>query len=86
MKSIILLTALFFTCFFAQAQANEVNVSLEIETVQVEMVETIESNDIVVPTIETENTIEVARLYKNKNNRVIKALKFATKLNRAKLS
>ena len=86
MKSIILLTALFFTCFFAQAQANEENVSLEIETVQVEMVKTIESNDIVVPTIETENTIEVARLYKNKNNRVIKALKFATKMNRAKLS
>jgi|GEM_PF-1694818 len=86
MKSIILLTALFFTCFFAQAQANEENVSLEIETVQVEMVKTIESNDIVVPTIENENTIEVARLYKNKNNRVIKALKFATKLNRAKLS
>ncbi|VXB94285.1 hypothetical protein [Maribacter litoralis] len=86
MKSIILLTALFFTCFFAQAQANEENVSLEIEIVQVEMVKTIESNDIVVPTIENENTIEVARLYKNKNNRVIKALKFATKLNRAKLS
>jgi hypothetical protein len=86
MKSIILLTALFFTCFLAQAQANEENVSLEIETVQVEMVKTIESNDIVVPTIENENTIEVARLYKNKNNRVIKALKFATKLNRAKLS
>ncbi|WP_036153040.1 hypothetical protein [Maribacter forsetii] len=86
MKSIILLTALFFTCFFAQAQANNENVSVEIETVQVEMVETIESNDIVVPTIETENTIEIARLYKNKNNRVIKALKFSTKLNSAKLS
>ena len=86
MKSIILLTALFFTCFFAQAQANNENVSVEIETVQLEMVETIESNDIVVPTIETENTIEVARLYKNKNNRVIKALKFSTKMNSAKLS
>ena len=86
MKSIILLTALFFTCFFAQAQANNENVSLEIETTQVEMVQTIEINDITVPTIVTENTIEVARLYKNKNNRVIKALKFTTKLNRAKLS
>ncbi|WP_405409899.1 hypothetical protein [Maribacter sp. Asnod1-A12] len=86
MKSIILLTALFFTCFLAQAQANNENVSIESETVQVEMVEKIESNDIVVPTIETENTIEVARLYKNKNNRVIKALKFSTKLNSAKLS
>ena len=86
MKSIILLTALFFTCFFAQAQANNENVSVEIETLQVEMVQTIESNDMVVPTIETENTIEVARLYKNKNNRVIKALKFSTKINSAKLS
>ncbi|WP_405398462.1 hypothetical protein [Maribacter sp. Asnod2-G09] len=86
MKSIILLTALFFSTFLVQAQANNENVSLEIETAQVEMVQTIESNDIVVPTIETENTIEVARLYKNKNNRVIKALKFSTKLNSAKLS
>ena len=50
------------------------------------MVQTIESNDISVPTIETENTIEVARLYKNKNNRVIKALEFTTKMNNAKLS
>ena len=76
MKSIILLTVLFFTTFLAQAQANNENVSLEIKTVQVEMIET----------IDTENTMEVARLYKNKNNRVIKALKFSTKLNNAKLS
>ncbi|SIQ40429.1 hypothetical protein [Maribacter ulvicola] len=86
MKSIILLTALFFSSFLVQAQANNENVSVEIETAQVELVQTIENNDIVVPTIETENTIEVARLYKNKNNRIIKALKFSTKLNRAKLS
>ncbi|SIQ40458.1 hypothetical protein [Maribacter ulvicola] len=86
MKSIILLTALFFSTFLVQAQANNENVSVEIETAQVELVQTIENNDIVVPTIETENTIEVARLYKNKNNRIIKALKFSTKLNRAKLS
>ena len=76
MKSIILLTVLFFTTFLAQAQANNENVSLEIKTVQVEMIEA----------IDTENTMEVARLYKNKNNRVIKALKFSTKLNNAKLS
>ncbi|TDT47550.1 hypothetical protein CLV90_1626 [Maribacter spongiicola] len=86
MKSIILLTALFFSTFLVKAQANNENVSLEIETIQIEMVQTIESNDIVVPTIKTENTIEVATLYKNKNNRVIKALKFTTKLNSAKLS
>ncbi|WP_299796061.1 hypothetical protein [uncultured Maribacter sp.] len=84
MKSIILLTALFFSTFLVQAQANNENVSLEIVTIQIEMVQTIESNDITVPTIE--NTIEVARLYKNKNNRVIKALKFSTKMNNAKLS
>lgn len=86
MKSIILLTALFFSTFLVQAQANNENVSLEIETIQIEMVQTIESNDIIVPTIETENTMEVARLYKNKNNRVIKALEFTTKVNNAKLS
>ncbi|MGJ8714418.1 MAG: hypothetical protein ACSHXG_04910 [Maribacter stanieri] len=76
MKSFILLTVLFFTSFLVQAQANDENVSVEIETVEVEMIET----------IDTENTTEVARLYKNKNNRVIKALKFSTKLNSAKLS
>ncbi|MGO4921310.1 hypothetical protein [Maribacter spongiicola] len=84
MKSIILLTALFFSTFLVQAQANNENISVEIETIQVELVQTIESNDIVLPTIE--NTIEVARLYKNKNNRVIKALEFTTKMNNAKLS
>jgi hypothetical protein len=76
MKSIILLTVLFFTSFLVQAQANDENVSVEIKTVEFEMIET----------IDTENTTEVARLYKNKNNRVIKALKFSTKLNSAKLS
>ena len=76
MKSFILLTVLFFTSFLVQAQANDENVSVEIKTVEFEMIET----------IDTENTTEVARLYKNKNNRVIKALKFSTKLNSAKLS
>lgn len=84
MKSIIVLTALFFTCFLAQA--NNENVSLEVETAQVEMAQTIETSNSTVPTIEIENTNEVARLYKNKNNRVIKALEFTTKLNGTKLS
>ncbi|MEH6768914.1 hypothetical protein [Maribacter arcticus] len=86
MKSIILLTFLFFTTFLAQAQANNENVSVEVESALVEMVQTIETSNSTVPTIETENTIEVARLYKNKNNRVIKALEFTTRLNSAKLS
>ncbi|WP_339628122.1 hypothetical protein [uncultured Maribacter sp.] len=86
MKSIILLTALFFTCFLAQAQANNENVSLDAETAQVEMAQTIETSNSTVPTIEIENTNDVARLYKNKNTRVIKALEFTTKLNSVKLS
>jgi hypothetical protein len=86
MKSIILLTVLFFTTFLAQAQANNENVYVEVESAPVEMVQTIETSNSTFPTIETENTIEVARLYKNKNNRVIKALEFTTKLNSAKLS
>ncbi|MEH6747287.1 MAG: hypothetical protein V7670_10665 [Maribacter arcticus] len=86
MKSIILLTVVFFTTFLAQAQANNENVSVEVESAPVEMVQTIETSNSTVPTIETENTIEVARLYKNKNNRVIKALEFTTRLNSAKLS
>lgn len=84
MKSIIVLTELFFTCFLAQA--NNENVSLEVETVQVEIVQTIKTSNSTVPTLEIENTNEVARLYKNKNNRVIKALEFTTKLNGTKLS
>lgn len=86
MKSIILLTALFFTCFLAQAQAKNENDSLDAETAQVEMVQTIETSNSTVPTIEIENTNDVARLYKNKNTRVIKALEFTTKLNSVKLS
>ncbi|WP_339841803.1 hypothetical protein [uncultured Maribacter sp.] len=86
MKSIILLTVLFFTTFLAQAQANNENVSLEIEAAPVEMSQTVETTNTITPTLETKNTIKVARLYKNKNNRVIKALEFTTKLNSAKLS
>ncbi|WP_339841804.1 hypothetical protein [uncultured Maribacter sp.] len=86
MKSIILLTVLFFTTFLAQAQANNENVSMEIEAAPVEMVQTIETTNTITPTLEIQNTMEVARLYKNKNNRIIKALKFSTKLNSAKLS
>ncbi|APQ18322.1 hypothetical protein [Maribacter hydrothermalis] len=86
MKSIILLTALFFTTFLVQAQANNENISVVIETVQVEKVQTIESNEFFFPMMETQNKIEVARLYKNKNNRIINALEFKTKMNNAKLS
>tara|TARA_R110000868_G_scaffold299930_1_gene560204 strand:- start:338 stop:547 length:210 start_codon:yes stop_codon:yes gene_type:complete len=66
MKSIILLTVLFFTTFLAQAQVNNENVSLEVETTQADMIQTIEISKNTVPTLEIKHTMEVARLYKNK--------------------
>jgi len=51
MKSIILLTVLFFTTFLAQAQANNENVSVEVESAPVEMVQTIETSNSTLPTL-----------------------------------
>mgnify|MGYP003625285320 FL=1 len=81
MKSITLLTVLFFSSFLVQAQANNENTSLKDQTAQVERVLTIETSNSTIITIAYENTMDVARLYKNKNNRVIKALEFTIKAN-----
>lgn len=86
MKSIFLFTVLFFTTFFAQAQADNEQVSVEIISAQVELVEKNQTSNSTVSIIETKNTMEVARLYKSKINIVIKALEFTTKLNSAKLA
>jgi hypothetical protein len=72
MKTIV--TLIFVLFIGVAAQAQDAKVDTKLETVEM---------SIVTPTIK-ENT--VARLYKNKNSRVKKALTFTTKRNSAKLA
>ncbi len=72
MKTIV--TLIFVLFIGVAAQAQDANVDTKVETIEM---------GIVTPTIK-ENT--VARLYKNKNSRVKKALTFTTKRNSAKLA
>ncbi len=72
MKTIV--TLIFVLFIGVAAQAQDANVDTKVETIEM---------SIVTPTIK-ENT--VARLYKNKNSRVKKALTFTTKRNSAKLA
>jgi hypothetical protein len=72
MKTIV--TLIFVLFIGVAAQAQDANVDTKAETIEM---------SIVTPTIK-ENTI--ARLYKNKNSRVKKALTFTTKRNSAKLA
>jgi len=78
MKAI--LTFVFFIFITTAAMANTSNKEVKVETLSygVELNSTIEKADI-------EKT-EVARLYKFKNSRVKKALKFVTKANKAKMA
>lgn len=85
MKSILILTVLFFTCLFTQAQSNNENIVDVEKANKVEMIENQEFNTITIETT-NESKIEVARLYKHKNNRVIKALKFVVKSKKSKMA
>ena len=79
MKTLITLIFVLFIGVAAQAQNN---------TKQVK-VATIEMTVVILTSIEettTENKTEVARLYKYKNSRIKKALKFTTKRNKAKMA
>lgn len=78
MKAI--LTFIFFIFITTTAMANTANKEVKVETISysVELNITIEKADI-------EKT-EVARLYKFKNSRIKKALKFTTKANKAKMA
>jgi len=72
MKTIV--TLIFVLFIGVAAQAQDAKVDTKVETIEM---------SIATPTIK-ENT--VARLYKNKNSRVKKALTFTTKRNSAKLA
>jgi len=76
MKAI--LTFFFFIFITTMAMANTQEVKVETNSAKVELNVTIEK-----PVIQ--NT-EVARLYRFKNSRVKKALKFTTKASRAKMA
>ena len=80
MKSI--LTIIFVITLGVSAQAQ--NKVAEVKIVAVEM------SVVVVADLEvevaTENTLEVARLYRRSNSQVKKALSFTTKRNRAKMA
>ncbi|QCX00741.1 hypothetical protein FGM00_11715 [Aggregatimonas sangjinii] len=80
MKSILTIVFIITLGVFAQAQ----NTSTEVEA------NTIEMSVVVVADVEeaiiTENTMEVARLYRRSNSQVKKALAFTTKRNRAKMA
>jgi uncharacterized protein YgiM (DUF1202 family) len=72
MKTIV---TLIFVLFIGVAvQAQDSNVDTKVETIEMS----------IVTSTTKENT--VARLYKNKNSRVKKALSFTTKRNKAKLA
>jgi len=78
MKAI--LTFVFFIFITSAAMANTSKGEVKVETLSygVELNITIEKSDL--------NKTEVARLYKFKNSRVKKALKFVTKANKAKMA
>ena len=75
MKTIITLMFVLFISVAAQAQnATEVKA------------DTVEANVALTAEVTLENKTEVARLYKFKNARIKKALKFSSKINKAKMA
>ncbi|MEB8329656.1 hypothetical protein OO009_09830 [Flavobacteriaceae bacterium KMM 6897] len=82
MKTILTFFFILFIAIVAQAQetTNEVKVE-NVETTTVTSNTTTRFNE-----VSTQNNNEVARLYKFKNARVLKALAFTTKRNTAKLA
>ena len=84
MKTLITLIFVLFIGVAAQAQNNTKEV--KVETIQMSIVTFTSSEEVIFEAIATENETEVARLYKYKNSRIKKALKFTTKRNKAKMA
>ncbi|MET6990185.1 hypothetical protein [Sediminicola arcticus] len=82
MKAI--LTFVFILFIGVVAQAQETTNENKVENVEITTVTSNASTKY--NEVPTENNNEVARLYKNKNARVLKALTFMTKRNAAKLA
>jgi hypothetical protein len=78
------LTLIFVLFIGVAAQAQDANDNVKVETVTVSIVST--TNNEIFNEVSTNTQNDVARLYKNKNARVLKALTFTTKKNNAKLA
>ncbi len=83
MKSILTILFVLFIGVAAQAQSSVVDTKEEVkvETIEMGIVTTTQTKEVV-----SEKNTEVARLYKFKNSRIKKALKFTTKRNKAKMA
>lgn len=82
MKTLFTIVFVLFIGVTAQAQsATEATKEVKVETVEKGIAISIQFEEVTL-----ESTTEVARLYKFKNSRIKKALKFTTKRNKAKMA
>jgi len=77
MKAII--TLVFILMIGATAQAQNATEEIKVVTIEISAIDATTGM-----TMEVEKNTEVARLYKYKNSRIKKALKFTTKRNKSK--
>lgn len=85
MKAIVTFILVLFFGAAAIAQSNDTN-DVKVETIEMGIVLDLGSDvSIDFETVETEEENQVARLYRNKNSRVKKAISFTTKNDRPKL-
>jgi hypothetical protein len=75
------LTLVFILIIGATAQAQNATEEIKVATIEISVVDALTGE-----TIELESNTEVARLYKFKNSRIKKALKFTTKRNKSKMA
>jgi len=82
MKTLFTIVFVLFIGVTAQAQSSTVEVKeVKVETIELGIVTGVQFAEVTF-----ENNTEVARLYKFKNSRIKKALKFTTKRNKAKMA
>ncbi len=79
MKAII--TLVFIILIGATAQAQNATEEIKVATVEISVVDATTGK-----TLELKSNTEVARLYKFKNSRIKKTLKFAAKTNKPKMA
>ena len=86
MKALITLSLVIIFGATAIAQTNDTN-DVKVETIEMGIVLDLGSDvSIDLETVETEEGNQVARVYRNKNSRVKKAISFTTKKDRPKLA
>ena len=74
-------TLIFVLFIGVAAQAQNATTDIKVETIEMGIVTETEFEEVTV-----ESNTAVARLYKNKNSRITKALKFSIKKNNAKMA